>query len=69
MLAPLIDVDEIDEDCDDFTQQRTKVGERGRDLKMRNRSLRGRTRSMSPLRTTYDEEETEIKGRFVFLNL
>lgn len=69
MLAPLIDGDEIDEDCDDFAQQRKKVGERGRDMKMRNRSLRGRTRSMSPLRTAFDEEEIETKGLFVFLNL
>ncbi|KAM7469952.1 hypothetical protein LguiA_008135 [Lonicera macranthoides] len=61
VLAPLIDADEIEDDCDDFALQRKKVGERGRDLKMRNRSLRGRTRSMSPLRTAYHEEETEIK--------
>ncbi|KAL3515975.1 hypothetical protein ACH5RR_022877 [Cinchona calisaya] len=44
-LAPLLDLDEADEGVD---------GEifRGRDSKVRDRSLRRRTRSMSPLRTT-----------------
>ncbi|XP_059313278.1 uncharacterized protein LOC132064342 [Lycium ferocissimum] len=58
VLAPLLDLDE-NEDEDE------KLGFRGRDnLKLRDRSLRRRTRSMSPLRTTsyewqeeYEEEE------------
>lgn len=45
VLAPLLDMDETaDDEADDIS--------RGRDVKMRDRSLRRRTRSMSPLRTT-----------------
>lgn len=59
VLAPLLDLDENeDEEEKSF---------RGRDLKLRNRSLRRRTRSMSPLRTTsyewqedYEEEELKV---------
>ncbi|XP_060167268.1 uncharacterized protein LOC132598423 [Lycium barbarum] len=60
VLAPLLDLDENEEEDE-------KLGFRGRDnLKLRDRSLRRRTRSMSPLRTTsyewqeeYEEEEEE----------
>ncbi|XP_009757553.1 uncharacterized protein [Nicotiana sylvestris] len=56
ILAPLLDIDENEDE--------EEKGCRGRDMKLRNRSLRRRTRSMSPLRTTsyewhedYEEEE------------
>ncbi|KAK4339720.1 hypothetical protein RND71_041182 [Anisodus tanguticus] len=53
VLAPLLDLDE-NEDEDE-------KGFRGRDnLKLRNRSLRRRTRSMSPLRTTSFEWQEEL---------
>ncbi|KAA8536769.1 hypothetical protein F0562_029247 [Nyssa sinensis] len=55
-LAPLLDVDETEVDGDD-----EKIT-RGRDVNLRDRSLRRRTRSMSPLRSTsfewYKSEET-----------
>ncbi|XP_019186168.1 PREDICTED: uncharacterized protein LOC109180908 [Ipomoea nil] len=48
VLAPLLDLDESEEvDMDGGEEQAC----RGRDLKFRDRSLRRRTRSMSPLRT------------------
>ncbi|MCE2055469.1 hypothetical protein HAX54_042691 [Datura stramonium] len=59
VLAPLLDLDENEEE--------EEKSFRGRDFKLRNRSLRRRTRSMSPLRTTsyewqedYEEEELEV---------
>lgn len=59
VLAPLLDLDENEDEEEKSC--------RGRDTKLRNRSLRRRTRSMSPLRTTsyewqedYEEEELEV---------
>ncbi|XP_027114805.1 uncharacterized protein LOC113762623 [Coffea eugenioides] len=44
VLAPLLDLDVADDEVDEIV--------RGREAKMRDRSLRRRTRSMSPLRTS-----------------
>nr|GMD49792.1 uncharacterized protein LOC109180908 [Ipomoea batatas] len=48
VLAPLLDLDESEEADMDRSEEQAC---RGRDLKFRDRSLRRRTRSMSPLRT------------------
>ncbi|KAL0454740.1 UNVERIFIED_CONTAM: hypothetical protein Slati_0813200 [Sesamum latifolium] len=55
LLAPLIESDDVAEEDQTFS--------RGRDLKLRAGSLRRRTRSMSPLRTTATEwhEDDEAK--------
>ncbi|KAK6911633.1 Protein of unknown function DUF1645, plant [Dillenia turbinata] len=67
VLAPLIDLsDEQEEEKESET-----VIVRGRDLRLRDRSLRRRTRSMSPLRNTpilwldkeEDEEEKKIEAK------
>ncbi|XP_068661930.1 uncharacterized protein [Aristolochia californica] len=61
-LAPLLDLqveDEDDEETFEACQKQEKMEEafvRGRDLRLRNRSLHRRTRSMSPLRNRRDEE-------------
>ncbi|XP_059648439.1 uncharacterized protein LOC132294555 [Cornus florida] len=49
-LTPLLDLDETERDGDE-TDETEKIG-RGRDVIVRDRSLRRRTRSMSPLRST-----------------
>lgn len=55
VLAPLLDLDEIEDEGEKFL--------RGRDVKWRDRSLRRRTRSMSPLRSSsfgwHDDDEEE----------
>lgn len=48
MLAPLLDLEDPD---DAFGDEVSVISERGRDSKLRDRSLRRRTRSMSPLRS------------------
>lgn len=48
MLAPLLDLEDPD---DAFGDEVSIICERGRDAKLRDRSLRRRTRSMSPLRS------------------
>uniref|UniRef100_A0A6N2L922 Uncharacterized protein n=1 Tax=Salix viminalis TaxID=40686 RepID=A0A6N2L922_SALVM len=68
MLAPLMDLENEEEDGDssnedEFKKGSRKVGangesvSRGRDLRSKNKSLRRRTRSMSPLRSTSFEFE------------
>ncbi|KAJ6397425.1 hypothetical protein OIU77_018442 [Salix suchowensis] len=68
MLAPLMDLENEEEDGDssnegEFKKGARKVGangesvSRGRDLRSKNKSLRRRTRSMSPLRSTSFEFE------------
>ncbi|XAR52703.1 hypothetical protein NMG60_11020902 [Bertholletia excelsa] len=51
VLAPLLDLEENEGDCENVMDE-TESFPRGRDVKWRDRSLRRRTRSMSPLRTT-----------------
>ncbi|OAY43974.1 uncharacterized protein LOC110620046 [Manihot esculenta] len=60
VLAPLLDIDNEEEEEDDMdikNNGRKVSGEstRGRDLRLRDKSLRRRTRSMSPLRSTLFE--------------
>ena len=68
VLAPLMDLENEEEDGDssnedEFMKGWRKVGangesmSRGRDLRLKNKSLRRRTRSMSPLRSTSFEFE------------
>ncbi|GFY89033.1 stress response NST1-like protein [Actinidia rufa] len=52
MLAPLIALDETEGDCENVMDDEAEKFPRGRDVKWRDRSLRRRTRSMSPLRTS-----------------
>jgi hypothetical protein len=66
VLAPLLDLEEEEEDDDDC------VVVRGRDLRLRDKSVRRRTRSMSPLRnnthlewTENEEEEAEHNNNVV----
>ncbi|KAL0375798.1 UNVERIFIED_CONTAM: hypothetical protein Scaly_0697400 [Sesamum calycinum] len=58
LLAPLIESDDVAEEDQTFS--------RGRDLKLRAGSLRRRTRSMSPLRTTatewHDDDEAKTQN-------
>jgi hypothetical protein len=54
VLAPLLDLEEEEEDDDDCV-----VVVRGRDLRLRDKSVRRRTRSMSPLRNNTHLEWTE----------
>ncbi|KAJ6694468.1 hypothetical protein OIU85_005179 [Salix viminalis] len=71
VLSPLLDLDNEEEDGDSGNDDEFMNGSRkgsdngesmprGRDLRLKNKSLRRRTRSMSPLRSTsfedYDEE-------------
>ncbi|CAK9188007.1 unnamed protein product [Ilex paraguariensis] len=64
ILAPLLDLDETNGlNCEDFeNNDEEKVG-RGRDLKLRDRSIRRRTRSMSPLRSSsfhwHEDDDSE----------
>jgi hypothetical protein len=67
VLAPLLDLEEEEEDDDDCV-----VVVRGRDLRLRDKSVRRRTRSMSPLRnnthlewTENEEEEAEHNNNVV----
>ncbi|KAJ6414086.1 hypothetical protein OIU84_006827 [Salix udensis] len=71
MLAPLMDLENEEEDGDssnedEFKKGSRKVGangesvSRGRDLRSKNKSLRRRTRSMSPLRSTSFEFEDYV---------
>ncbi|XP_043709494.1 uncharacterized protein LOC122658549 isoform X2 [Telopea speciosissima] len=73
ILAPLLDLegDEDYEDCKDAAElefeKREELMMRGRDARLRNRSLHRRTRSLSPLRNPLfgwheDEEEQETSG-------
>ncbi|WOL10294.1 hypothetical protein Cni_G19049 [Canna indica] len=55
-LAPLMDLDDEDDDDDAETEEMTgyverEEGRRGRDLRIRSRSIHRRARSMSPLRS------------------
>ncbi|XP_057466528.1 uncharacterized protein LOC130755964 [Actinidia eriantha] len=67
MLAPLIDLDETEGDCENVMDEEADKFPRGRDVKWRDRSLRRRTRSMSPLRTSSfnwhesDEEDNKTE--------
>ncbi|XP_050223628.1 uncharacterized protein LOC126673501 [Mercurialis annua] len=73
VLAPLMDLENEEEDNNDnsddnsteIKNEGSRFGKRGRDLRMRDKSLRRRTRSLSPLRSTssyeFDEDEKEIK--------
>ncbi|KAL6964664.1 hypothetical protein U1Q18_041766 [Sarracenia purpurea var. burkii] len=66
LLAPLLDLDETEVECEDVMDGTEKFP-RGRDVKWRDRSLRRRTRSMSPLRTSsfqwheVDEEDQKTE--------
>jgi hypothetical protein len=75
VLAPLLDLENEEEDGDSSNDDESKKGSRkggnngesmsrGRDLRLKNKSLRRRTRSMSPLRSTsfedYDEENKNV---------
>ncbi|GMP40008.1 hypothetical protein CsSME_00010630 [Camellia sinensis var. sinensis] len=51
VLAPLLDLEETEGDCENVMDESDKLP-RGRDVKWRDRSLRRRTRSMSPLRSS-----------------
>lgn len=61
ILAPLLDLEDPD---DVFGDEVPVIAERGRDVKLRDRSLRRRTRSMSPLRTMSFEwqDDFEVKS-------
>ncbi|KAL4352227.1 hypothetical protein GQ457_06G030210 [Hibiscus cannabinus] len=63
-LAPLLDTD-VEEDDDGSNKQEAS---RGRDLKLRSRSLHRKARSLSPLRNPefqWEEEEEEEEGKGV----
>ncbi|KAM7478439.1 hypothetical protein LguiA_026652 [Lonicera macranthoides] len=62
VLAPLLDLDENnDEDYIETGEGSDKIV-RGRDLRLRDRSLRRRTRSMSPLRSSpFQWQEVEVE--------
>ncbi|KAF9669864.1 hypothetical protein SADUNF_Sadunf13G0008700 [Salix dunnii] len=75
VLAPLLDLENEEEDGDSGNDDELMNGSRkgsdngesmsrGRDLRLKNKSLRRRTRSMSPLRSTsfenYDEESKNV---------
>ncbi|KAJ6359656.1 hypothetical protein OIU77_003794 [Salix suchowensis] len=75
VLSPLLDLDNEEEDGDSGNDDEFMNGSRkgsdngesmprGRDLRLKNKSLRRRTRSMSPLRSTsfedYDEENKNV---------
>ncbi|XP_052189946.1 uncharacterized protein LOC127799755 [Diospyros lotus] len=52
LLAPLPDLDEVEADSEATLDKAERNEPRGREVKWRDRSLRRRTRSMSPLRTS-----------------
>ncbi|OIV90888.1 hypothetical protein TanjilG_15621 [Lupinus angustifolius] len=58
VLAPLLDLEEEDEE-DDEDRENEIVVVRGRDLRLRDKSVRRRTRSMSPLRNNTHLEWSE----------
>ncbi|XP_077218966.1 stress response NST1-like protein (DUF1645) [Tasmannia lanceolata] len=64
-LAPLLDVEEEEEENKEFSVDRKEFVVRGRDLRLRNRSMQRRARSMSPLRNEtfqwQDEQDRENK--------
>ncbi|CAK7340571.1 unnamed protein product [Dovyalis caffra] len=76
VLAPLLDLENEEEDGDISNEDEFKKGSRkvddngesmsrGRDLRLKNKSLRRRTRSMSPLRSTsfeFEDYEEENKS-------
>ncbi|CAL0300122.1 unnamed protein product [Lupinus luteus] len=57
VLAPLLDLEEEEEDDEDRENEIVVV--RGRDLRLRDKSVRRRTRSMSPLRSNTHLEWSE----------
>ncbi|XP_057732010.1 uncharacterized protein LOC130947349 [Arachis stenosperma] len=63
VLAPLLDLDEEEENEEnsDEVAEAKLVVVRGRDLRLRDKSLRRRTRSMSPLRSNAHMEWAEIE--------
>ncbi|KAA8549105.1 hypothetical protein F0562_000789 [Nyssa sinensis] len=74
ILAPLLDLD-VEEEDEESSNRKASVCEkreqsvtRGRDLRLRNRSLHRKARSMSPLRTIqfqWHEEENAVEERQV----
>ncbi|KAK2977717.1 hypothetical protein RJ640_013735 [Escallonia rubra] len=65
VLAPLLDLDEQNGvDFEDVLDEDTKLV-RGRDLRLRDRSLRRRTRSLSPFKTSsfewHEDEDDEVR--------
>ncbi|KAF5741542.1 hypothetical protein HS088_TW10G00542 [Tripterygium wilfordii] len=76
-LAPLLDLDEEEDYEDDNGEQynkRQQAAERGRDLKLRSRSLHRKARSLSPLRNSTFQwreedcrEELEVSERILEL--
>ncbi|OMO63956.1 hypothetical protein CCACVL1_22157 [Corchorus capsularis] len=69
ILAPLLDLDGEDEDADfkNDAGSNNREAVRGRDLKLRSRSLHRKARSLSPLRTAEfqweEEDEEEQRSR------
>ncbi|KAL5700950.1 hypothetical protein ACHQM5_026340 [Ranunculus cassubicifolius] len=65
VLAPLIDLENEDEEDEEMSgSRREEAMIRGRDLRLRNRSLHRRARSLSPLRNSpwhQDEENEDIE--------
>ncbi|MED6167172.1 hypothetical protein PIB30_000424 [Stylosanthes scabra] len=64
VLAPLLDLDEEEEENEENSDEVAEakvVVVRGRDLRLRDKSLRRRTRSMSPLRSNAHMEWAEIE--------
>lgn len=62
VLAPLPDMDTEDEDDPKISDFGAMDGNRGRDLRLRDKSLRRRTRSMSPLRSLPFEWNVDDKN-------
>ncbi|XP_038984364.1 uncharacterized protein LOC120111391 [Phoenix dactylifera] len=63
VLAPLFDLNEEEDDDDESERHPPKMAARGRDLKLRSRSIRRRARSHSPLRNAPLHWQMEVEER------
>ncbi|XP_010931728.1 uncharacterized protein [Elaeis guineensis] len=63
VLAPLLDLNEEEDDDDESERHLPEMAARGRDLKLRSRSIRRRARSHSPLRNAPLHWQVEVEER------
>ncbi|XP_038972281.1 uncharacterized protein LOC120104725 [Phoenix dactylifera] len=63
VLAPLLDLNEEEDDDDESERHPPEMAARGRDLKLRSRSIRRRARSHSPLRNAPLHWQMEVEER------
>ncbi|KAG1326209.1 hypothetical protein COCNU_01G001430 [Cocos nucifera] len=63
VLAPLLDLNEEDDDDDKSDRHPPEIAPRGRDLKLRSRSIHRRARSHSPLRNAPLHWQMEVEER------